>query len=176
MMPVDSIARAEIVPGGGASAWGNEALAGVIQLFSTQPSAGTGEARLGAGDFGTRQADLSQAVAAGPGTLVLRASDFTSDGTVLVAPGERGPVDVAAASRHNVESADWRGTVGAGISAEVTLRRFSEWRDNGTPYQENSIQQAFGSVNLSGPAPFGGVWSTTGYVLGQRSSQTPSAP
>ncbi|HEY5228029.1 MAG TPA: TonB-dependent receptor, partial [Opitutaceae bacterium] len=172
MMPVDSIARAEIVPGGGASAWGNEALAGVVQLFSARPAAGSGEARVSAGDFGTREADLSQAVAAGPGTLELRASDFTSDGTVLIAPAERGGIDVDAASRHDVESADWRGTVGAGVSATVTLRRYSEWRDNGTPYQENAIQQVFGSVDLAGPAPFGGTWTAAAYMQSQRSSQT----
>jgi outer membrane receptor protein involved in Fe transport len=175
MMPVDSIARAEIVPGGGASAWGNEALAGVIQLFTTRPAAGSGEARASAGDFGTRQADLSQAIAAGPGTLELRATEFTSDGTVLVAPRERGTIDVAAASRHDVESAAWRGTIGAGISAAVTVRRYSERRDNGTPYQENAIRQVFGSVDLTGPAALGGTWSTTAYMQGQRSSQTFSA-
>ena len=172
MMPVDSIARAEIVPGGGASAWGNEALAGVVQLFSVLPQPGSGDARVSVGDFGTRTAAVAQAVSAGPGTLDLRASDFTSDGTVLIAPAGRGPVDVDAASRHNVESADWHGPIGDGVTAVVTVRRFSEWRDNGTPYQQNAIQQVFGSVALSGPALLGGIWTTTAYMQGQRSSQT----
>ncbi|HEY1848934.1 MAG TPA: Plug domain-containing protein, partial [Opitutaceae bacterium] len=44
LVPVDSLAGAEIVPGGGASAWGNASLAGVIQLFSAVPSAGGGDA------------------------------------------------------------------------------------------------------------------------------------
>ncbi|HZZ19703.1 MAG TPA: TonB-dependent receptor [Opitutaceae bacterium] len=172
MMPVGSIARAEIVPGGGASAWGNEALAGVIQLFSVLPAPGAGEARVSAGDFGTRTATVAQTVSAGPGTLDLRVTDFTSDGTVLISPAGRGPVDIDAATRHNVETADWHGPIGGGVSAVVTLRRFSEWRDNGTAYQQNAIQQVFGSVALSGTAVLGGTWNTTAYMQGQRSSQT----
>ena len=64
LVPVGSIEGAEIVPGGGASAWGNAALGGVIQLFSAVPSAGDGDLiartggarhgrdRVGAGHFG----------------------------------------------------------------------------------------------------------------------------
>jgi outer membrane receptor protein involved in Fe transport len=172
MMPVDSLARAEIVPGGGASAWGDEALAGVIQLFSRQPGAGRGSLLLDAGDFDTRSAELAQAVRAGPGVLELRAEDFATDGTVLVAAADRGPIDIDAASRHDVETARWRGGVGDGVSAVVTVRRFSEWRDNGTPYQQNSIVQDFASVDLSGQGALGFSWDVTAYVQGQDAAQT----
>ena len=171
MLPVDSIARAEIVPGGGAAAWGNEALAGVIQLFTKQPAANSGEAEVRLEDLGTRSADIDQAVAAGPGVLELRLDDFSSDGTVLVAPAERGPIDIDAASRHDVAAADWRGDLG-GVAAAVTVRRYREWRDNGTPYQQNQILQAFSSVELSGRAVLGGTWSLTAYAQNQQQSQT----
>ncbi len=171
MVPVDSLARAEIVPGGGASAWGNEALAGVIQLFSREPAAGTGDVLLRAGSFGTWAADLSAAVAAGSGVLSLSAEDFGTDGTVLIAPAGRGPIDIDAASRHDVETARWRGTVGA-VTAAVTLRRYSEWRDNGTPYQQNDLREVFGSVDLSGPLPAHGTWDLTAYLQGQQAAQT----
>jgi outer membrane receptor protein involved in Fe transport len=174
MVPVDALARAEIVPGGGASAWGNEALAGVIQLFSREPAAGTGDVLLRAGAFGTWAADLTAAVAAGPGVLTLAAEDFGTDGTVLIAPAGRGPIDVDAASRHDVETARWRGTAGA-VTAAVTLRRYSEWRDNGTPYQQNNLREVFGSVDLSGPLPAHGTWDLTAYLQGQQAGQTFSA-
>ncbi len=170
-VPVDSLSGAEVVPGGGASAWGNEALAGVIQLFSAQPLPGAGAATLRGGDFGTRSAEFSQAEALGPGTLAFRAQSFATDGVVLVAPGNRGPVDIDAASRHNLESARWSGDVGAGVTAAVTLRRYAEWRGNGTPYQQNSLRQLFGSVALSGRAGPGEAWSMTAYLQGQDSSQ-----
>ncbi len=172
LVPVDSLASAEIVPGGGASAWGNTALAGVIQLFSVQPVAGSGDAVIRIGDFNTRSADLAQAVTLGTGTLELRGDDFTTDGTNLVAAAERGPVDIDAASRHNLASATWRGTLGANVAVVATLRNYDEWRDNGTPYQENAFRQLLGSLALSGRAAPDETWSVVGYLEHQDSSQT----
>jgi len=171
-VPVDSLGGAEVVPGGGASAWGNEALSGVIQLFSARPLPGEGAFAVDVADFGTRSAEVSQAVTAGPGTLEIRGQDFATDGIVLVAPEGRGPIDVAAASRHNLESARWSGDIGDGVTATVTLRRFEEWRDNGTPYQQNGLRQLLASVTLSGRATPGEAWSATAYLQGQSSWQT----
>jgi outer membrane receptor protein involved in Fe transport len=172
MVPVDSLAGAEIVPGGGASAWGNSALAGVIQLFSSRPAAGSGDAVARIGDFDTRGADLDQALAVGPGTLELRGGVFSTDGTLLVAPAERGPVDIDAASHHSLASAAWRGALGHDVAVAVTLREYDEWRDNGTPYQVNRFRQLFGSFSLSGSAGAAGTWSATAYMEGQDASQT----
>ena len=170
-VPAESVGSAEIVPGGGAAAWGNAALAGVIQIFSREMDPGTGSASFRAGDFSTSLADLSQAVALGPGTLELRGETFETGGTSLVAAANRGPVDTDAPSRHNVESARWRGSMGAGTEVAVTLRRFEEWRDNGTAYQQNHIRTAFGSVALTGRASPDVTWSLTGYAEDQDSSQ-----
>jgi outer membrane cobalamin receptor len=172
MVPVDSLANAEIVPGGGATAWGNAALAGVIELFSAQPLPGSGEAVTRVGDFNTRSADIAEAVPLGPGTLELRGDAFTTDGTLLIAPDGRGPVDVDAASRHNLESARWRGALGPDLAVVVTLRRYDEWRDNGTPYQQNTFNQLFGSIEVSGRASTAETWTMTTYMEGQNSSQT----
>jgi len=172
LLPVDSIARAEIVPGGGAAVWGNEALAGVIQLFSTEPAAGSGDAVVRLSDFDTRSIVFTEAVAAGSGVLELRGQDFATDGTVLVAPANRGPVDIDAASRHNSASARWRGSLGRDVAATVTVRSFDEWRDNGTPYQQNRSRQVFGSAALTGQAGPDETWTATAYVQDQTASQT----
>jgi len=172
LVPVGSIEGAEIVPGGGASAWGNAALGGVIQLFSAVPSAGDGDVIARAGALGTAGIELAQALSAGPGTLELRGGAFTTDGPLLVAPESRGAVDVAAASRHNLESARWRGPLGRDASIVVTLRRYDEWRSNGTPYQQNELRQVFGSFAASGRAGPSATWSATTYLQGQDSSQT----
>ena len=47
--------------------------------------------------------------AAAGGALELRGDEFTGGGFVLVAPGQRGPIDGAAASRHEWASAGWNG-------------------------------------------------------------------
>jgi outer membrane receptor protein involved in Fe transport len=172
LVPVDSLASAEIVPGGGAAAWGNDALAGVIQLFSVRPLPGTGAAAAEWGGFNTRSADLEVAEALGPGTLELLGQEFATAGTVLVAPGNRGPVDIAAASRHDSAAARWRGSVGRGVEVEATLRTFDEWRDNGTPYQQNQSRQVLGSVAVTGRAGPGESWNATAYLQNQGFSQT----
>lgn len=170
-VPVGTLSGAEIVPGGGAASWGNEALAGVVQLFSSPPQGGAGSALLRAGDFGTVAAEVSQSFAAGPGTLQVSGATFTSAGTNLVAPENRGPVDIDAASRHNLESARWLGPLGRAADLTVTLRRFEEWRDNGTPYQQNSLRELFGSVALSGRKGADTSWQVAAYAQGQDSSQ-----
>jgi outer membrane receptor protein involved in Fe transport len=172
LVPVDSLSSAEIVPGGGASAWGNTALAGVIELFSAQPLPGSGDAVARIGDFNTRSADIAEAVPLGAGTLEVRGDAFTTDGTLLIAPDGRGPVDINAASRHNLESARWRGTLGPDLAVVVTLRRYDEWRDNGTSYQQNAFNQLFGSIEVSGRASTAETWTMTTYMEGQNSSQT----
>jgi outer membrane receptor protein involved in Fe transport len=171
LVPPDTLARAEIIPGGGASAWGNAALAGVIQLFSRTPAAGSGDLRLWDGTFSTRGAELGQALAAGPGVLELAAEDFATAGPPLIDPATRGPIDLPAASRHDVESARWRGPVGP-VQAVVTLRRFDEWRDNGTPYQQNTLRELVGAVDLSGRLAPAATWDVTAYLQGQESAQT----
>jgi len=172
LLPADSIARAEIVPGGGAAAWGNASLAGVIQLFYSQPPPGSGDAVARWGDVDTRSAMFTEAVALGPGVLELRGQDFATTGTVLIAPESRGRVDIDAASRHDAASARWRGSLGKDVSAAVTLRSFDEWRDNGTPYQQNRTRLVFGSAQLSGQAAPGESWTATAYLQDQSSSQT----
>ncbi len=172
LVPVDSLAGAEIVPGGGATAWGNAALAGVVQLFSRQPAAGSGTLSAEAGDFGTRRADLAEAFRLGPGTLELSGADLATDGVVLVAAQERGPIDVDAASRHTLAQARWRGALGPSVAAVLTLRSYGEWRDNGTPYQQNRFGQVLASAALSGSAGAGETWAATAYVQSQGASQT----
>jgi outer membrane receptor protein involved in Fe transport len=172
LVPVGSLAGAEVVPGGGASAWGNEALAGVIQLFSRQPAAGSGSAQGWLGDFDTRRADLDQAIAVGPGVLELQGEAFATDGVILVSPQNRGPVDGDAASRHDSATARWRGPLGPAVDAVLTLRSYDEWRDNGTAYQQNRLHLLFGSAAFSGHAQPGETWNATAYFQEQSSSQT----
>jgi outer membrane receptor protein involved in Fe transport len=171
-IPAVSIARAEVVPGGGAVAWGNEALAGVVQLFSKENAAGTGYGVAQFGDFDTRSVDLGQAVALGSGVLELQGQAFATDGVVLIAPESRGPIDIDAASHHESALLRWRGALDRAISAVITLRGFSEWRDNGTPYQQNQLREDFGSVVLSGRTSPDGAWNVTAYAQDQSASQT----
>ena len=111
-VPRETLSSAEIVRGGGASAWGNAALGGVVQLVTESPSANRARLATTLGDFATRSAELSVAQPVGPGTLQISGRDFATDGFKLVAPEDRGPIDIDAWSRHHWLAGRWSQPVG----------------------------------------------------------------
>lgn len=164
MLPRESLDRAELVPGGGASAWGNASLGGVVQLL-TDPATGE-RTRFAAsqGDFSTRSVEFEVTRPAGRGTVQILGDDFSTTGFSLVAPERRGPIDVAAWSRHRWLGARWREPLGDNLEATVTARTFQEFRGNGTPYQRNGTRENFVSASLAGQAGPAFAWNATAYA------------
>lgn len=171
-LPRVALAGAEVVRGGGATAWGNAALGGVVQLL-TRP--GGDALAVTAGAFATRSAEGVLTRRLGPGTLQVTGRAFASDGFSLVAPEDRGPVDVAAASRHRWLAATWRQPVGPHAELAVTARTFSERRGNGTAYQRNTSAEAFGAVTLTARPRPGFTWTAAAYGQDQDFASTFSA-
>lgn len=170
-----NLARAELLAGGGATAWGNAALGGVVQLL-TEPAAGAaGRFSASAGDFSTRSAELALTQPVGPGTLRLTARDFFTAGFRLVAPDRRGPVDVPAASRHHWYAATWTQPVGDGLELAVTGRHYAEQRGNGTSLQRNSSREDFAAITLRRAAAGPFTWEATAYAQDQTFRSTFSA-
>lgn len=174
-VPRLSLDRAELLAGGGATAWGNAALGGVVQLL-TEPVAGAaGRFTASGGAFATRSAELALTQPVGPGTLRLAARAFFTDGFRLVAPGQRGPVDVPAASRHHWYAATWTQPMGDGLELSATGRHYAEQRGNGTPLQRNSSREDFASVTLRRAAAGPFTWQATAYAQDQTFRSTFSA-
>lgn len=169
-VPRESLAAAELVRGGGATAWGNAALGGVVQLLT---DAGH-DNRLAAtfGEFSTRSAEGSASLALGPGRLQLRGRVFATDGFVLVAPEDRGAVDVPASSRHHWLSGRWTQSVGERATLTVTGRSFREKRGNGTAYQRNASAEDLGSVSLAARPTADFSWTALAYAQDQSFSST----
>lgn len=170
-VPRESLAGIELVPGGGSTAWGNAALGGVVQLFTEQPSGSRERLAARFGSFQTRDIEGQVTEPLGPGTIQLLARDFSTDGFNVVAPERRGTIDVPASSRSRWLTARWREPVGSFATATITVRRFSDDRGNGTPYQKNNSDESFASVNLAGRS---GVfqWNGTAYVQSQNFAST----
>ncbi len=175
MVPRESLVGAELVRGGGATAWGNAALGGVVQLLTEAPAARRDRLVATAGDFATRSAEFAVTAPAGRGTLQLSGRDFATDGFALVAPEDRGPVDVAAWSRHHWLAGRWQQPVGAGAELIVTARTFAEERGNGTPYQRNSSRENSGSVVLHVQPAGSFGWTATAYAQDESFASTFSA-
>ncbi|SDS07673.1 TonB-dependent receptor [Opitutus sp. GAS368] len=181
-VPRESLAGAELVRGGGATAWGNAALGGVVQLLTEKkpsnligykaPAASGGRLAATAGDFSTRSVELALSQSAGPGTLELSGRDFATDGFNLVAAENRGPVDIAAWSRHHWMAARWTQPVGENATLTVTGRTFAEARGNGTPYQQNSSRENLGSVALTARPDKNFSWTALAYAQDQTFSST----
>jgi outer membrane receptor protein involved in Fe transport len=164
-IPRESLAGAEIVEGGGATAWGNSALSGVVQLL-TDPASGDRERLFGSvGDYDTRSAEMEVTEPVGNGTVQILGEAFSTDGYRIVAPEDAGPIDAPASSQHSWITARWREPLGDNIEMVLTLHTFEESRDNGTPYEKNWTRENSSSLVLNGKTS--GDFSWTGAVYAQ---------
>ena len=172
MVPRESLAGAEMVRGGGATAWGNAALGGVVQLFTEPAAEHRSRAAVSFGDFSTRSAEFAVTQTAGAGTLQLSGRDFSTDGFPLVAPEDRGPVDIAAWSRHHWLDARWSQPVGPDAELTFSGRTYEEQRGNGTAYQRNSSRENLGAVTLAVRSSVTFAWTATAYAQDQSFAST----
>ena len=188
-VPAVSLARAEIVPGGGATAWGEGALGGVVQLFTLPPSGelvtkpgalfnggppdpslskqvvvGTGEVAADIGSFDTRSVDFIAAQPTGEGVVQVLGSVFSTDGFMVVPPSQRGPIDIDAWGRHDWLEARWRQLLGKRLVLTATVRDTEEWHGDGTPYQQGNSVSKFASLAVASPLVNGFAWNGTAYV------------
>ena len=163
-LPRESLAGAEIVRGGGATAWGNAALGGVVQLLTTPAAGDTARFAASTGAFTTRGGEFGVTHTAGRGAVQLLGQVFSTAGYALVAPERRGPIDVPAASNHSSFTARWRTPLGEHLEATLTARTFEETRHNGTPYQRNGSRGNFGSAVVNGAPSKTFSWNGTAYV------------
>lgn len=188
-LPREGIGHTEIVPGGGATAWGNAALGGIVHLFSApirsspnarepaaagSPGPSAASLRFGAtlGDYGTRSGELALVAPTRIGTLQVLGRDFATDGFRLVAPERRGSIDVPAWSRHRWLTARWRQALAPQVDLLATARYFEEKRGNGTPYQRNASREKFASVALAGTPSASFSWDAVAYAQDQTFAST----
>jgi outer membrane receptor protein involved in Fe transport len=202
-VPREGLAHTEIVPNGGATAWGNAAMGGVVQCFAVplrtestlidEPPkpyrvAYRGTLRLAAmvGDFGTRSLEAALTTPVGTDIAQVLGRAFATDGVVPVAPERRGPVDVAAWNRHRWTTARWLHGFGPNLNALATVRYYEEFRGNGTRYRQAHSRETVASFTLAGrtagPLTWnaavtvhrGGTASTGSVIDATRTAETPA--
>lgn len=142
------LAGADVVRGGGAGPFGNQALAGAVVLESRRPAAPSARAEARYGSFDTL--DLSAGASGRFGAFGLAVSGHygDSDGIVLRPEGQRGAADVPAAS----ETGTVRAAVDYDIAADTRLilrsGYFKEERDNGVALAVNATDAVDVSAGL----------------------------
>ena len=172
-IPSTAIERVEIVRGATGDLYGADALGGVIQVLTFEPT--TTRVRL-TGEAGSHDT----ARFSGYGSTVRRAWQFEgagewlrTDGVVVIAPEVRGPVDVRADSDYTT------GFLGARFNpgpwhAGLRLTVYDEERGNGTPLQVNGTSVTQLSAEAGGTVA-NGVWLARGAGGSQEYFQTFSA-
>jgi outer membrane receptor protein involved in Fe transport len=169
-VPRENLSVVEIVPGGGATAWGNAALGGIVHVRSRP--VGTGVTAI-VGDYGTRSFEFSHTQAAEPLQVYAAGRAFATDGFTLVAPERRGPIDIPAWSRHRWFSLGARtSSPDQKVQLALTTRYYEEKRGNGTPYQRNSTREKFIALALTGEASNAFAWNASAYAQDQSFAST----
>jgi len=171
-LPRESLSRAEIVSGGGGTAWGNAALGGVVQLISDQPHESGGRLTAMIGDFETRSAEWELDGVSGNSAMQISGRFFTSGGYRTVAPEAMGPIDRSANDRHHWFNGKWRQNISDKTTVTVTAQIFQEDRNNGTPYQKNSTDDMSGSVSIDSRPSADFSWNATAYGEDEAFSST----
>ncbi|HUG12768.1 MAG TPA: TonB-dependent receptor [Opitutaceae bacterium] len=171
-LPRLSLDRVELLRGGGATAWGNAALGGVVQLVSAPPQPRTARVQVAGGSRSLGSAELVAAEETRIGVVEIAGRAFTTDGFEVVAPENRGAVDIPASQRHRWLAARLLAKAGADTEVIATARVFRENRGNGTPLQNNRSSDALGSVVVNHLPAAGVQWTATAFIQDQEFSST----
>ena len=172
-VPQTALDRVEIARGGSSDLYGADAVGGVIQVLTLAPSRPTARASVEIASRNTPRVSLFGGGAYQGWSAFASGEWQRSDGFVIVAPEERGPVDTPAASSYRTAYANIGYQTGS-WHASVRGNVFEESRLNGTPLTTNNTASRSVSADLSGTAA-GGVWIVRGYGGTQGYDQSFSA-
>jgi outer membrane receptor protein involved in Fe transport len=152
-VPTAGIGSVLVQPGSGAGLFGNSALAGTIFLVS-KPIETSSISALGlAGNADTYEGSVDGALKRGPLAFAFFVDRFSTSGYPVIAPNQRGPVDVNASADSTLF--DLRGTwqPDDDTSLSARARWFEDDRGNGTPFTRNRTEGADFSASFAKKLP-----------------------
>lgn len=133
----ESLERVELVRGGASNVWGSSALGGVIQLITTDPSQRALSLAARVGDRSTYEVDLFVGRQRERASWSLQGNAFDTGGYPVLAPEQRGAIDIAAFSEHLSLGARATHQAGPQFQWSLAVDGFEEERGNGTPLTGN---------------------------------------
>jgi outer membrane cobalamin receptor len=150
-VPQAAIDRVEVVRGGGSNLYGADAVGGVIQILTLEPTRTMARAVLEGGNLETGRVSMFGGLRKGRWGLGAAGQWFTTTGYINVPENERGAIESPVGSSHRsvmVSSSyltgGWR--LGGRVNA------FSEDRTNGTVVQVNDTNARLASGEIAGTA------------------------
>ncbi len=152
-VPGLSIGTIEIVPGGTSALYGTAALGGVINMRSRPLDLPGVEADVFGDTLPSLGIGLRGVQRAGPVAVELTSEFLGSNGYVVVAPEQRGPIDVPAGSTHVTLQSRVQAELGPRSRLGVKLGFFDEHQNGGTEFTNATAQVRSISVTLGLGAP-----------------------
>jgi outer membrane receptor protein involved in Fe transport len=170
-VPRQAIAQIEVVRGGASDLYGSGAMGGVVQFVRRGTTADDVAFDASGGTERTGTSSLFVSMKRGDWSGSVAAGWLTTGGYVLVAPSQRGAVDVDANTRDTTIDATLRRN-----GSFVRLSHYAESRNNGTPLQINDTairQIAAGSDITVGPGAVVVARTTAIRITTRRSPRLP---
>jgi iron complex outermembrane receptor protein len=130
-VPRASISRVEVLRGGASSLYGSDALGGVINIITREPTSRTLSFEASYGNQQTPNATLFAGGQKGRWRASLSSEVLSTDRYILVAESERGRVDTPAGSRHSAFDLKLERELGKGATVFARASYFGEARTNG---------------------------------------------
>jgi outer membrane receptor protein involved in Fe transport len=139
-LPELAVRSVELVRGGASDLYGSSAIGGVISVIPVQPTTTGFQLLLSGGQESTLNNGLLATLKHGPWAGLLSGSVIGTDGYIMVAPAQRGPIDQPS----NVHAQNALAEVERALpdSARLFLRAnaLNESRHNGTPAEWNATR------------------------------------
>ena len=147
----ERLGQVRVVRGGGSGAAGPGALAGTIELMSADPGdlAGVG-ASIAYGSRDSLDARIGTGVTLGSGFVTASSNYGRGEGFVPVVEPQRGPVDRRSPYEHGSLSLRGVAPVGQGTELQANALLFSDERERGTAFTDNSTRGFDASLRLVG--------------------------
>ena len=136
-VPRESVSRVEIVQGGASHLYGTDALGGVINFITREPSDTAASIETSYGNQNTAEASLFAGWRRNGWGARVAAEAFNTDGYILVDESERGRVDTRAGVLHSAFELTLDKSFSDKGRAFIRGSVFGESRENGTPLQQN---------------------------------------
>jgi outer membrane receptor protein involved in Fe transport len=160
-VPQASLARIEVVRGGGSDLWGSSALGGVIQLLTGTPGQPSLSGVLEGGNHDQLHAAARAGRQRGPVGVSIDVSRLEGGGYRLIREDQRGAIDIDAFSEVNAFYGKLDLTVSPAATVLVRGNLFDEDRGNGTPLTNNATTGGYLTAGLAQVGESGGEWTAS---------------
>ena len=160
-VPMSNIDRIEIVEGPSSNVYGNFAMGGVIHILTQPPQRRTLAAEARFGNRETAKLDFFASDVWGPVGISLDGTVFHTNGYQIIAPDQRGQVDINANTEHENFNLRLEYNPSNDFSVFVKGSYFDEDRSNGTPIQQNNTQYRFLGGGLRFRTPDDSEWQVS---------------